>query len=106
MLADGQVPPSVEIQRLRDELGQFKKQTDEQQVRAEEDKKRQAEAQEQKAITDFKTEIGSYVDDNKVRYELINHEQATELVFDVVDEHYRRTIDPSTGAVEVALSKI
>lgn len=101
MLQDGEVPPQVEIQRLRDELGRYKKeQSDKEDQTLQNQKRLQAET-EQKAISDFKEEINQYVVDNVSRYELTKFEQASELVFDVIDEHYKRTVDPQTGVGKV-----
>lgn len=101
ILKDGEIPPSVEIQRLREELEQYKAQNkQEKDLEAENRKKMQGEA-ESRAISDFKSEITTYLKDNSARYELIDFEEAGELVFDVIDEFYNRTIDPSTGIGQV-----
>lgn len=104
-LKDGEVPPEVEIRRLKEELEAFKsstkqeRQTDKEQQ--EQELKRQAEAKEKQAIDGFKGEIKTYLDDNKARYELIGFELQQDLVFEVIDEHYNRTIDPETGSGKV-----
>jgi hypothetical protein len=100
-LKDGQVPPSVEIGRLRQELEEHKAQLRQQKdLELETQRKRVGEA-ETKAVTDFKSEISEYLKSNEQRYELIAFEEATDLVFDVIDEHYNRTIDPQTGVGKV-----
>lgn len=101
ILKDGQIPPSVEIQNLRGEIEQLRaqlKQEKDQEV--EEQKKRVGEA-ETRAVSDFKSEINEYLKSNAARYELIEFEEANELVFDVIDEHYNRTVDPETGVGKV-----
>lgn len=101
ILKDGEIPPAVEIQRLRDELEQYKSQQKQKEdTQAEEQKKRMQE-QEQKAVTDFKSEITQFLKDNSARYELIDFEGAHDLVFDVIDEHYTRTMDPESGIGKV-----
>jgi hypothetical protein len=101
ILKDGEIPPSVEIKRLREELEHYKgQQKQEKDAELEQRKKYQAE-QEQKAISDYKAEISTFLKDNSARYELIDFEQAQELVFDVIDEHYNRTIDQTTGVGKV-----
>lgn len=95
-LNDGELPPQVEIKKLREEIEAYKaaqkeEKTHEEQ-RALESAKRQAEAQESKAIEAFKGEINTYLTDNSARYELINHESEMGLVYDVIDEHYNRTL--------------
>lgn len=94
-LNDGELPPQVEIKKLREEIEAYKaaqsKEKDHEKEKAIEVAKRQAEAQEQKAIGDFKGEINTYLNDNSARYELISFEAQQELVYDVVDEYYNRT---------------
>lgn len=100
-LQDGQVPPAVEIQNLRSELEQLRTQLkQEKDLEAEEQKKRLGE-QETRAVSDFKSEISEYLKSNEARYELIAFEEAHDLVFEVIDEHYNRTIDPETGVGKV-----
>lgn len=105
MLQDGQVPPEVEIRKLREELETYKAQTKQEKESDEEKKtletKRLQEESEKRAVTDFKSEIGQYISDNKTRYELTNFEGHQELVFEVIDEHYNRTINPETGVGKV-----
>lgn len=105
MLQDGQVPPEVEIRKLKEELEAFKTQTKQEKQSDEEKKsleeKRLQEETETRAITNFKSEITQYLSDNKSRYELIEFEGQNELVYDVIDEHYKRTIDPKTGVGKV-----
>lgn len=101
LLKDGEIPPEVEIGKLRDELGRFKQEREQDKEAQAVEAKRQSELQEQKAITDFKSEINTYLKDNNSRYELIAFENAESLVFDVIDEHYTRTIDPETGVGKV-----
>lgn len=101
MLKDGEIPPSKLIQDLKAEIDELKSLRSTDKDQAEQEKKREAEAQEQKAIDGFKEQIGTYLKDNETRYELISFEGRHDLVFDVIDEHYKRTIDPETGAGKV-----
>lgn len=104
-LRDGQIPPEVEIRKLKEELDAFKNSTkQEKQTETEQrelEVKRQTEAREKQAVDNFKGEIKQYLSDNKARYELIEFESQNELVFEVIDEHYNRTIDPDTGTGKV-----
>lgn len=100
-LTDGEVPPTILINQLRDELHQVKEQLKQKEdLQIEADKKRVNE-NEVKAIGSFKSEINEYLKSNSARYELIDFESAHELVFDVIDEQYNRTIDPNTGIGKV-----
>lgn len=101
LLNEGAIPPEVEIKKVRDELSEFKASQEQQRQRQAEEAKLQAEQNEQKIISDFKSEIGQYVSDNQARYELITFEGAQSDVFELIDEHYKRTIDPETGAGKV-----
>src|SRR3990167_7059452 len=95
-LNDGELPPQVEIKKLREEIEAFKQaqkqEKDGEKERQLADAKRQAEAQEKYAIDTFKKNIDTYVTDNASRYELIKFEGVEELVYDVIDRHYDRTL--------------
>jgi hypothetical protein len=97
MLQDGAIPPEAQIRKLDEKFEQFKTE----QVKAEEqrllDEKKNAEANEQKIISDFKGQITQYIKDNAQRYELTQFEEQQDLVFAVIDEQYTRTLDPATG---------
>lgn len=95
-LNDGELPPQIEIKKLREEIEAYKaaqkEEKNHEKERALDSAKKQAEAQESKAIEAFKGEINTYLTDNAARYELINHESEMGLVYDVIDEHYNRTL--------------
>lgn len=101
MLKDGEIPPSKMIQELQAQIEELKaaRNTDKDQLQQE--KQREIEAQEQRAIESFKKNIDTYLTDNKERYELIDFEGQHSLVFDVIDEHYKRTMNPETGIGKV-----
>lgn len=101
IIKDGEVPASVEIQRLRDELDQFKNQQKQKLDVEAEEKQKQVLQAETKAVTDFKSEIGEYLKSNSTRYELIDFEGAHDLVYEVIDEHYNRTIEPQSGVGKI-----
>lgn len=95
-LNDGELPPQVEIKRLREEIEEYKnaqkQEKDHEKEREISAQKTQAEAQEKKAVEDFKSEIAQYVNDNSARYEFITFDNEQETVFEVIDEHYNRTL--------------
>lgn len=100
-LLDGEVPPEVKVKKLEEKLNGFEEtQKQKEQAQAEEAKKAAQQAEE-KAVSDFKTDINQYLTDNSARYELIQFEGQQNLVFEVIDEHYSRTIDPQTGVGKV-----
>lgn len=108
-LNDGELPPQIEIKKLRQEVEEYKRlqksEKDQEKEAALAEAKRHAEAQETKAIDTFKEEINTYITDNSSRYELIRFEGEEQLVYDVIDEHYNRTIDEATGLGKVMLIK-
>ncbi len=97
LLNDGSIPPEVKVRELEEKFNQYKTE----QEKAEEGRlaqaQKDAEAQETKVIGEFKGQIKQYIKDNAPRYELTAFEEQEDLVFDVVDEHYKRTLDPETG---------
>lgn len=94
-LNDGELPPQVEIKKLREEIEAYKQaqtqEKDHEKERALAEAKAQAEAQEKKAIESFRSDINQYLTDNSARYELIQYDHNQDLVFDIIDEHYNRT---------------
>lgn len=100
-LQDGEVPPTVMINQLNDKISALEeklKLKEESQLEAD---KRKTNDNEQRAVGEFKSEITEYLKSNSARYELIDFEGAHDLVFDIIDEHYNRTIDPTSGIGKV-----
>ncbi len=91
-LADGNVTPDLKIKKVEDKFDSFLKSQEEEKRQQSEDAQKKLQAQSEATITKFKTEIGDYIKENSSRYELIQFEQSEELVYDVVDEHYNRTL--------------
>lgn len=102
MLAEeGELPPELKIKKIEEKFNKYVESQKADEQRRAEDAKRQAEAQEQKMVADFKGQINSYLKEHNERYEFIAFENQEELVFDVIDEHYKRTIDETTGIGKV-----
>ncbi len=101
MLNDGSVPPEAQVRKLEEKFEQFKTEKQKEDEAREAQLKKHAEENEQKVIGEFKGQIKQYIKDNAPRYELTAFEEQQDLVFDVIDEHYKRTIDPSTGAGKI-----
>ncbi len=101
LLADGTIPPEVEIKKLRDEFGTYKHGQEEAERQRAEALKAQAMQQETQAVTNFKSEITTYINDNSARYELIAFDNRQEEVYGLIDAHYERTRDPETGVGKV-----
>lgn len=100
-LADGEIPPDVQIKKIEEKFDAFKTAKEQEDQQRAEEQKRLAAEQEQTAISNFKTEINTYLKDNTARYELIAFENQEQLVFDVIDEHYNRTLNTETGIGKV-----
>jgi hypothetical protein len=91
LLADGTIPPEVEIKKLKDEFGAYKQTQEEAERKRLEDLKKQALDQETQAVTNFKSEINTYINDNASRYELTIFDGHIDEVFDLIDKHFDRS---------------
>lgn len=101
LLSDGEIPPEVEIKKLKDEFNALRESQTEAEQRRLEEEKRKAESQQQQAITNFKDEISQYINDNASRYEITIFDGHIDEVFDLIDTHYERTKDPETGVGKI-----
>lgn len=101
LLKDGDLPPEVGMKKLEDRISSFEAEQQEKERKAQEENKRRVEEQEKVAVNNFKGEINQYVLDNKDRYELIAFEEQQDLIFEVIDEHYNRTMNVDTGSGKV-----
>lgn len=68
------------------------------------DKTKEQEAAQQKAIENFKSEINQFVESNSDEYELVLANDATDLVFEVIEEHYNETSKEAEDGVGKVLS--
>lgn len=91
MLADGELPPEVGLKKLQGEIDGLKSERESEKLKAQEQAKLQAQAQEQQAVESFKSEIKAYVSDNASRYELINFDGREDEVYELIDAHYTKT---------------
>ena len=100
-LADGSMPPEIHIKRLEEKLEQEIRTRETLRLQQEDDKIRAQKAKEDEITQGFKTEITDFLSQNSEKYELIQFEGAQELVYEVINEHYERTIDAQTGIGEI-----
>lgn len=91
-LNDGQITPDVKVRELEERFEKDLRTREEEKRQNESAQKQDQERRAAQAVDKFKGEIGSYLKDNATRYELIEFEQSQDLVFDVIDEHYNRTL--------------
>jgi hypothetical protein len=91
-LADGQLPPEVGIRKLEEKVEGVQKRIEEK-LRAEEERRKQTEQRQlEQRMENFKGEISTYLEQNANRYEFIKFEGNEDLVFDVIEENYNRTL--------------
>ena len=91
VLNDKKVPVDLHVQALKNELDEFKKQQQiERQKYVELEKQRIAQEREQ-TINQFKTEVNAFVKANAESLELTNINDGSNLVYDVIEEHYEKT---------------
>lgn len=65
--------------------------------------KQELEAQQQQYVDDFKGKIKSEVEGNLDKYDLINvnGQEAIDMVYDVIENHYQNTFDEQLGQGEI-----
>ena len=100
-LEDGNIPADLKIKKVEDKFDNFVKTQEAALQRQEEEAKRLHEKREQEATHAFKGEISSYLKSNAERYELIAFENQEDLIYEVIDEYYTRTMDEATGVGQV-----
>lgn len=69
--------------------------------RLDEDKKSKVQQEHDRQINEFKQQIKSEVSGDLDKYELINVNEAHELVYDVIESHFQQTMDPETGQGQI-----
>lgn len=102
-LNDGNLPPELQVKKVEEKLDSFLKSQEEAKRVQAEDLRRNAEAQEAQAVQEFKDSIKVHCESDSKKYELINFEgpQMIDMIYAVVDEHYNRTIDETTGKGQI-----
>lgn len=86
----------TQVQQLEDKIKQL-----EEKLTGRE--KQELEAQQQKYVDDFKGQIKAEVEGNLDKYDLINvnGQEAIDMVYDVIENHYSNTFDEQTGQGEI-----
>jgi hypothetical protein len=96
-LNDGNVTPEIQVKKLEEKFESYLKSQEAAERDRHEQSQKAASANEERVVAEFKTSINQHIESDPKKYELIRFEGAQELVFDVIDEHYNKTIDPTTG---------
>ena len=101
--------PDTEVKHIRQELNDFKKQTEDERKRIQEEADKRAQAQAQEAETRFKEEISEYLAGKPDDFELIAKYEQEPLVYDTIAAHYDKTkkvlsIEEASKLVEAHLA--
>lgn len=92
VLNDGKLPPEMQLELVKQDLdSKYSKEIEELRNQIQEREKQQEEARYQETIESFKHELNNFVKDNTEKYELISANDATDLVFEVIEDHYNDT---------------
>ena len=91
VLNDNKPTPNAEVQSVRQELEEFKRQAREEQERILEQQREMQTREQQQIIEQFRSEVGEYVEQHAENYELTNLYGGAHLVSEVIEEHFRQT---------------
>jgi hypothetical protein len=108
-LNDGKLTPDMQMQLMREELENGYKTKFEEiekkltaKEQAEIDRaKQEEEKRHQQVIENFKSELNDFIAEQAETYEQIHLEEAQDLVFEIIEKHYKETseIDEETGEI-------
>lgn len=91
MLNDQKPTPQLEVQSVRQELEEFKRQAREEQRQVLEQQKAMAAQEQEQIISAFRDEVKDYVDQHAETYELTALYGGHSLVSDVIEEHFKQS---------------
>jgi len=104
-LNDGKLSNDMQMKLMREEMeGDYRKKFEDLETRLNEKEKAEEESRYDKVINDFKSEIETVVNSDSEAYELIQANNATDLVYDVIESHYNennRVLDVKEAAEAV-----
>jgi hypothetical protein len=105
-LNDGKLTPEMQMRLMREELeGDYRKKFEELENRLIEKEKSDEQRRYDDIQRGFQNEIEDFVESNADRYELIKANEANDIIYDVIEEHYNDTgrildIEEAAEAVE------
>ena len=105
-LNDGKLTPEMQMRLMREELeGGYKKKFEELENRLLEKERSDEQRRYDDIQRGFQNEIEDFVESNPDRYELIQANEANDIIYDVIEEHYNDTgrildIEEAAEAVE------
>ena len=91
VLNDNKPTPNAEVQSVRQELEEFKRQAREEQARVLEQQRAMQAQEQQQIIEQFREEVSEYVSQQAETYELTNLYGGANLVSDVIEEHFKQS---------------
>ena len=110
-LNDGKLTPEMQMRLMREELeGGYKKKFEELENRLLEKERSDEQRRYDDIQRGFQNEIEDFVESNADRYELIKANEANDIIYDVIEEHYNDTgrildIEEAAEAVESYLEE-
>tara|TARA_R100001594_G_scaffold65689_3_gene99920 strand:- start:13 stop:885 length:873 start_codon:yes stop_codon:yes gene_type:complete len=110
-LNDGKLTPEMQMRLMREELeGGYKKKFEDLENRLLEKEKSDEQRRYDDIQRGFQNEIEDFVESNPDRYELIQANEANDIIYDVIEEHYNDTgrildIEEAAEAVESYLEE-
>lgn len=90
-LNDGKFEPATEIKSVRSELEKFRQEQAEKEKKALEEQQTAAQKIEQETVERFKRNISQTLEEKKDKYELTHLFDASDLVYQTIEEHFERT---------------
>lgn len=103
VLNNNQVPAD---KAANDRIAQLEAQINELKEGREKEQLTAKEQQEQEQIAQFKTNIKTEVESNLDKFELINVNEAFDMVYDVIESHFQQTFDETTGQGQILDIKV
>lgn len=91
VLNDNKPTPNAEVQSVRQELEEFKRQARDEQKRILEEQRALQAQEQQQIIQSFREEVKEYVSQHADTYELTTLYGGDNLVSDVIEEHFRQS---------------
>ena len=91
-LNDGRLTPDMQMKLMREELeNDYKDKFNSLEERLNAKEKMEEEAKYDAVRDGFVGEINSFINENKSDFEYVAHNDATDVVYDVIEEHYNET---------------
>ena len=91
-LNDGRLTPDMQMKLMREELeNDYKDKFNSLEERLNAKEKMEEEAKYDSVKQGFVGEINSFINENKSDFEYVAHNDATDVVYDVIEEHYNET---------------